>query len=112
MIAIGNPGVGNEACDEPPASIGSTSVVVVGTGAAGLSALLHLAGAGVDCVAVTRGAVTDSATAWAQGGLAAVWDAADTREAHVADTLTAGPGCARWMSCGTSWPPRQGRSPG
>lgn len=69
-----------------------TRVVVVGTGAAGLSALLHLAAAGVDCVAVTRGAGTDSATSWAQGGLAAVWDASDSFEAHVADTLTAGAG--------------------
>ena len=69
-----------------------TRVVVVGTGAAGLSALLHLAAAGVDCVAVTRGAATDSATSWAQGGLAAVWDASDSLDAHVADTLAAGAG--------------------
>ncbi len=79
----------------PTASAGRrerTGVVVVGTGAAGLSVLLHLAAAGVDCVAVSRGEVTDSATAWAQGGLAAVWDAADTIEAHIADTLVAGAG--------------------
>ncbi|MHA6513172.1 L-aspartate oxidase [Tessaracoccus sp. Z1128] len=77
---------------KPRAWTGRTDVVVVGTGAAGLSALLHLAAAGVDCVAVTRGEVTDSATAWAQGGLAAVWDDGDTLAAHVADTLTAGAG--------------------
>lgn len=76
----------------PVAWAGRTDVVVVGTGAAGLSTLLHLAAADVDCVAVTRGAVTDSATAWAQGGLAAVWDGADSLDAHVADTLTAGAG--------------------
>ena len=75
-----------------PAWTERTDVVVVGTGAAGLSALLHLAAAGVDCVAVTRGEVTDSATAWAQGGLAAVWDDGDTLSSHVADTLTAGAG--------------------
>lgn len=75
-----------------PGVAGRTGVVVVGTGAAGLSVLLHLAAAGVDCVAVTRGRVTDSATAWAQGGLAAVWADSDTRAAHVADTLTAGAG--------------------
>ena len=67
-------------------------VVVVGTGAAGLSTLLHLAAAGIDTVAITRAGVTDSATAWAQGGLAAVWDDADTLESHVQDTLTAGVG--------------------
>ena len=43
-------------------------------------------------MAVTRGEVTDSATAWAQGGLAAVWDDGDTLASHVADTLTAGAG--------------------
>ncbi|MCC2591934.1 L-aspartate oxidase [Tessaracoccus sp. OS52] len=75
-----------------PAERVRTGVVVVGTGAAGLSALLHLAAAGLDCVAVTRGAVTESATAWAQGGLAAVWDDEDTLASHVADTLTAGAG--------------------
>ena len=69
-----------------------TRVVVVGTGAAGLSALLHLAAAGVDCIAVTRGEPTDSATAWAQGGLAAVWDSADSLASHVEDTLMAGAG--------------------
>ncbi|MBB1508235.1 L-aspartate oxidase [Tessaracoccus sp. MC1756] len=67
-------------------------VVVVGTGAAGLSTLLHLAAAGVDTIAVTRAGVTDSATGWAQGGLAAVWNAGDSFEAHIADTLTAGVG--------------------
>ncbi|GAB3818439.1 L-aspartate oxidase [Tessaracoccus terricola] len=75
-----------------PNGVERTDVVVVGTGAAGLSALLHLAAADVDCIAVTRGAVTDSATAWAQGGLAAVWDESDTLESHVADTLVAGAG--------------------
>lgn len=69
-----------------------TGVVVVGTGAAGLSALLHLAAADIDCIAVTRGEVTDSATAWAQGGLAAVWAETDTLAAHVEDTLVAGAG--------------------
>ncbi len=76
----------------PPVAVERTGVVVVGTGAAGLSALLHLADADIDCVAVTRGEVTDSATDWAQGGLAAVWDGSDSLEAHVGDTLTAGAG--------------------
>ncbi|GAA4893909.1 L-aspartate oxidase [Tessaracoccus lubricantis] len=67
-------------------------VVVVGTGAAGLSTLLHLAAAGVDTIAITRAHATDSSTAWAQGGLAAVWDDADSLAAHVDDTLTAGVG--------------------
>ncbi|HEX2856648.1 MAG TPA: L-aspartate oxidase [Propionibacteriaceae bacterium] len=67
-------------------------VVIVGTGAAGLSVLRPVALAGLRVEVVTRGALTDSATDWAQGGLAAVWDASDTLSAHVDDTLVAGAG--------------------
>lgn len=69
-----------------------TTVVVVGSGAAGLSAALHLGAAGIDTAVLTRAGVTTSATDWAQGGLAAVWDPGDTIESHVADTLRAGAG--------------------
>ncbi len=67
-------------------------VVVVGTGAAGLSVLLHLARAGAETIAVTRGSLRDSSTDWAQGGLAAVFDRNDDFESHIADTLEAGAG--------------------
>ena len=69
-----------------------TDVVIVGSGAAGLSAALHLAARGVDAVVLTRGDVMAGSTDWAQGGLAAVWDGADSFDAHIADTLTAGAG--------------------
>lgn len=69
-----------------------TAVVVVGSGAAGLAATLRLARAGVATEVITRAAVDDSATAWAQGGLAAVWSADDSMELHVEDTLIAGAG--------------------
>lgn len=69
-----------------------TEVVVVGTGAAGLSVLTHLAQADIDTIAVTRGVVTDSSTDWAQGGLAAVFARGDSLEAHIQDTLEAGCG--------------------
>lgn len=70
----------------------STGVVIVGSGAAGLSAAVHLAAAGVPAVLITRAGLTDGSTDWAQGGLAAVWDTTDTAESHVHDTLVAGAG--------------------
>lgn len=69
-----------------------TGVVVVGSGAAGLSAALHLAAARVPTVVLTRSGLTDGATALAQGGLAAVWSAEDSLAEHVHDTLVAGAG--------------------
>lgn len=70
----------------------TTQVVIVGSGAAGMRTALDLAAAGVPTLLVTRGELTDSATDWAQGGLAAVWRADDSVDLHVADTLTAGAG--------------------
>ncbi|HUT61133.1 MAG TPA: L-aspartate oxidase [Phycisphaerae bacterium] len=65
-----------------------TDVLVIGTGAAGLRAALEAALHG-QVIATTKGRVEDSNTYYAQGGLAAVEDAADTPEQHVADTLSA-----------------------
>src|SRR5688572_4619655 len=69
-----------------------TDVVVVGTGAAGLMAAVALADAGRAVTVVTKGALGDGSTAWAQGGLAAVLDTDDDAELHVDDTLVAGAG--------------------
>lgn len=65
--------------------------VVVGSGAAGLSTALMLAGHRPVTV-VTKGELGDGATAWAQGGLAAVSAPEDSYGDHVADTLIAGAG--------------------
>lgn len=70
----------------------TTPVLVVGSGAAGLTAVINLIYAGIDTILVTRSDLTTGSTDWAQGGLAAVWDPHDSLEAHVADTLTAGAG--------------------
>jgi L-aspartate oxidase len=70
----------------------TTDVVVVGTGAAGLMTALTLADAGRAVTVVTKGALADGSTRWAQGGLAAVLGADDDTELHVQDTLVAGAG--------------------
>lgn len=72
-------------------------VVVVGTGAAGLTAALGLRARGVrDVLLVTKTSLAagsgGGSTAWAQGGVAAVTGADDDVALHVADTLAAGAG--------------------
>jgi L-aspartate oxidase len=70
-----------------------TRVVVVGSGIAGLTAALELAERpGVAVTLVAKGALEDSATRLAQGGVAAVTSPDDTVASHVADTLAAGAG--------------------
>lgn len=69
-----------------------TQIIVVGSGAAGLMTALTLADAGRRVTVVTKGALGEGSTAWAQGGLAAVLGADDDAELHVQDTLVAGAG--------------------
>jgi len=66
-------------------------VVVVGSGAAGISAALTAAARGLRVLVVTKDLV-GGATPLAQGGLAAALGAGDTPAAHAADTLVAGAG--------------------
>jgi L-aspartate oxidase len=69
-----------------------TDVVVIGSGIAGLSAALHARAAGHAVTVVTKVNVADGSTRWAQGGIAAALDPADSPAEHLADTLTAGVG--------------------
>jgi L-aspartate oxidase len=66
-------------------------VVIVGSGLAGLSVALNLAESARVAVIAKR-SLTDGASDWAQGGIAAVLDSADSIENHVRDTLVAGGG--------------------
>jgi L-aspartate oxidase len=68
-----------------------TDVVILGSGAAGLSAALALRPVR-DVVLVTKDILAAGSTNWAQGGLAAVLDPNDSIELHVQDTLEAGAG--------------------
>ncbi len=65
-------------------------VVVLGSGAAGLSAALKLAEKGLSVAVVTKRDIFDTNTRYAQGGVASVTDKDDSFDAHVKDTLTAG----------------------
>jgi L-aspartate oxidase len=66
-------------------------VVVIGSGAAGISVALTAAARGLRVLVVTKDLV-GGATPLAQGGLAAALGAGDTPAAHVSDTLIAGVG--------------------
>ncbi len=66
-------------------------VLVIGSGAAGLTTALHLAARNRVAV-LSKGALHEGSTWFAQGGIAAVLDNEDSIEAHVADTLAAGAG--------------------
>ncbi|CAA9514026.1 MAG: L-aspartate oxidase [uncultured Sphingomonas sp.] len=69
----------------------SFDVLIVGSGAAGLTAALNLAPHRKVAV-IAKGSVSDGATGWAQGGIAAVLEEGDSFDAHVEDTMIAGAG--------------------
>lgn len=69
-----------------------TDVVVVGSGIAGLSAARHARAAGHAVTVVTKVTIGAGSTRWAQGGIAAALDPADSPAGHLADTLAAGAG--------------------
>ncbi|MDR3391841.1 MAG: L-aspartate oxidase [Sulfuriferula sp.] len=68
-----------------------TDVLIIGSGLAALTTALHLAES-MKITILTKKTLRDSASAWAQGGIAAVLADDDTVEAHIQDTLVAGAG--------------------
>ncbi|MBT1071600.1 L-aspartate oxidase [Pelotalea chapellei] len=65
--------------------------LVIGSGIAGLSYALQAANHGSVAI-VTKREITESATKYAQGGIASVFSAEDSFDAHVEDTMVAGAG--------------------
>ncbi|WP_408589001.1 L-aspartate oxidase [Novosphingobium sp.] len=72
----------------------SQDILIIGSGAAGLTAALVLAEK-AKVLVLAKGSLDGGSTAWAQGGIAAVLDEGDTFEDHVRDTMVAGAGLNR-----------------
>lgn len=69
----------------------TADVVVVGSGVAGITAALA-ASRTRHVLVLTKAALDAGSTSWAQGGIAAAIDIADTPQQHLDDTLVAGAG--------------------
>lgn len=69
----------------------SYDVLILGSGAAGLSLALRLP---QNCrvALVSKGRLQEGSTLYAQGGISAVLDKTDSLQSHIGDTLTAGAG--------------------
>ena len=66
-------------------------VLIIGSGAAGLSLALHL-GASVRIAVIAKDRLREGSTYYAQGGISSVLNEGDSFESHEADTLNAGAG--------------------
>ena len=81
--------------DPPKPKAVRADVAVVGAGAAGLYAALSAAGEGARVALVSRSPLAQTASYWAQGGIAAALAADDSPQLHAQDTLSAGRDAAR-----------------
>jgi len=69
----------------------SYDVLIIGSGAAGLTLALRLPPS-LRVGLVSKGPLTEGSTLYAQGGISAVLDEADSIQSHIEDTLNAGAG--------------------
>ncbi len=89
------PGRGDQARGPAIAEGTEFDVAVVGGGAAGLWTALRAAEGGGEVCLVSRTPLSQSASFWAQGGLAAALEPGDSPAQHAADTIAAGRGLCR-----------------
>ena len=75
-----------------PSPTARADVAVVGAGAAGLYAALSAAREGARVLLVSATPLAETASYWAQGGLAAALALDDSADRHLADTVAAGRG--------------------
>ncbi|MGB5520446.1 MAG: L-aspartate oxidase [Gammaproteobacteria bacterium] len=66
-------------------------VLIIGSGAAGLSLALRLASNGAVAI-ISKGSINEGCTYWAQGGISAVLADDDSFQSHIDDTMNAGAG--------------------
>ncbi len=69
-------------------------VLIVGSGAAGLTLALSLPD-NLDVAVLSKTSIEENATFYAQGGISAVVDDKDSVDAHMEDTIKAGHGLCR-----------------
>ncbi|WP_299266244.1 L-aspartate oxidase [uncultured Psychrosphaera sp.] len=67
----------------------TTDCLIIGSGAAGLTLALSIAD-NVNVIILSKSALKEGSTLYAQGGIAAVFDENDSIESHVQDTLISG----------------------
>ncbi len=75
--------------DQAMATSFSYDVLIIGGGAAGLTLALNL-DSSLRIAMISKAALTEASTYYAQGGVAAAVDASDSVDSHVSDTLIAG----------------------
>ena len=92
---VTQPECGHAGTVRPSVNDERSDLVVVGAGAAGLFACLCAAREGARVVLVSARPLAETASYWAQGGLAAALTVDDSPARHLQDTLTAGRGLVR-----------------
>jgi L-aspartate oxidase len=89
---MSTPGLARRLLAPSPGWTTSADVIVVGSGIAGLTAALRLRRRVDRVLLVTKTVLDSGSTRWAQGGIAAALDPADSPSEHLQDTLVAGAG--------------------